>query len=479
MQNDGDAAQRLGRRVEHDQAAIEGDEAGGGQSQRVDINQRGGDAEGGHHFGQGAHAFQSPVPTHHAAEHLLVGGIEAADFVLLAAVGLDDADATEGFLHDDTHGPGFLFLLGSGFADFFADQHHGHDAEREEQHGHQGEFPIQIEQHGQCADDRQRLLHGIADDAGESLLGDARLVHDGLQQIAAFLFIEELLGLAENFRKEIAPDIIQQLQADPDQTIRIQIAKNSPQQHDRGNAGANENHGQQRRHLWSRGRERKAIGESGVGGAGLQRIVGIGFFLPLVFQLGHQIVGPGGAVGALGSRQREQFLKGSLGLGFFTRIHHQMTFGLQHEAELRRKGGRQNQRPEGVHLWSGGGFHQGAVVQGFPEGGVGGHRLRLICRWHLAGFQGGFEFRDFPGFIPNLGRMSVVQTGFFLGREHLPGDMMHGVNQKAIERPIHSPAKEADDEPGAVGFQIGQQLAVGTARRGGKLGGGHFGDLFT
>ena len=64
-------------------------------------------------------------------------------------------------------------------------------------------------------------------------LRHARLVKDRLYQFPALLLIVKVKGLAHQFAEELNAYITEHTQADPQHTIRIHVAAESPQQHDR------------------------------------------------------------------------------------------------------------------------------------------------------------------------------------------------------------------------------------------------------
>ena len=241
------AAERLKRRVNEHQRADEREHGAVGKFRRPRIEERAADAQRCDGFHRRPRHFHGLPPFHHEAQHRLICLVKATRFVVLACVSFYHADAAKCLVHEHHHPAGFLFFTRRAPADFLAHDEHRQQTQREEQQRDDGEFPIVIQHHADCADDGDRLLHDVARDARERLLGHARLIENRLHKVARFLSVKKLQRLPERVPIDLLADIIEHALTHPQHTVGIQVGKKPAQRHCHRNREAHQHHDLHRR----------------------------------------------------------------------------------------------------------------------------------------------------------------------------------------------------------------------------------------
>ncbi len=231
-------AQLLGGRVNLRERQHEHDQLMRGPLLPPKVNQPGRDADGGHGLDDGADHLRRARPAQDVARHLAVGAVEAFAFVVLARVGLHQADAGEGLVHGRHHGADLLFLARAHLAHAAPDDKDRRQAEREDHQRHEREEPVHGEKRGQDHDDGQRPVRDELHHLQRVTLRHAGLMRDHLHELARLGGGKERRRLAHDGREDIAADLEEHLRAHPGQAVFVQILQDSAQKHQQRNAGA-------------------------------------------------------------------------------------------------------------------------------------------------------------------------------------------------------------------------------------------------
>jgi len=126
---------------------------------------------------------------------------------------------------------GFVFLRATRLPDFFAEDHHRRNTEREEKERGKAEFPVDPHDDHDAGYHRDRGFHQIAGDRGKGILCHACIVQHPGDQLARFRGAEEGHRLPHDVLEELVADVAEHAQADPRHAVGIKVGENTAQDH--------------------------------------------------------------------------------------------------------------------------------------------------------------------------------------------------------------------------------------------------------
>ena len=227
-----DAAEGFDRLVKQEDAGHEGEEFGGGETGGEDVEEGKSDAEGGNDLDKWGGDFRVFEHAHRIAELVHDRVVEELHHEPLAAERFDHPDAGEGFLQDDVHFAGQLLLGASRFAHFAAIHGHRHNADREEDKGHEAEFPVDPHDRRDAGNQGNGLFKEVDADLREGALGHTGIAEDARHEPAGLGFVKEALALVDDAGEEFAADVVEDAEADPRHFVGVEVGEEAAQNHD-------------------------------------------------------------------------------------------------------------------------------------------------------------------------------------------------------------------------------------------------------
>src|SRR5271165_3244441 len=215
------SAELFDRIVQHENTGQERQELRGTQVSIPDVEKRQTDAYRRNGFDHGAYDLYRFLNADAASELFKTQSFEMLRLVLLPGERFDHTDPGKAFLQDRHHRPDFLFLefpLSPHPLAVINDRHH---ADRKKEQTHDGEFPIQVNQNCEGADNGQRLFDQVTTNTGQGRLRHACIVRDPRDQIPGPFAVEELQRLTQYVRVELAANVCQNAQGHPRHVVTI------------------------------------------------------------------------------------------------------------------------------------------------------------------------------------------------------------------------------------------------------------------
>ena len=232
LEHEVNAAEGFDRLVKQEDAGHEGEEFGGGETGGEDVEEGKSDAEGGNDLDKRGGDFRVFEHAHRIAELVHDRVVEELHHELFTAERFDHPDAGEGFLQDDVHFAGQLLLGASRFAHFAAIHGHRHNADREEDKGHEAEFPVDPHHGRDAGNQGNGLFKEVDADLREGALGHTGIAEDARHEPAGLGFVEEALALVDDAGEQFAADIVEHAEADPRHFVGVEVGEEAAQNHD-------------------------------------------------------------------------------------------------------------------------------------------------------------------------------------------------------------------------------------------------------
>src|SRR4029077_7418282 len=201
------AAQLLDRIIQHENARQQGKEFSGAQVGIPDVKEREANPDGSHCFDHRTDNFDRLANAYTAAELLLAEGGEMLGFALLPCKCLYHTDTRKAFLENRHHRSHFLFFelpLAPNPFSVVDDRNH---TDRKKEKADESEFPVEMDQDRESADNRKWLLDQVAADTGQSGLRHSSVICDSGDQVSGTFAVKELKRLLEDVGIKLAADI--------------------------------------------------------------------------------------------------------------------------------------------------------------------------------------------------------------------------------------------------------------------------------
>ena len=185
---------------------------------------------------------RTPAHTHTIPALRVTGLRELRGLIILAGETLDHTHPGEGFLKDDGHLRRLALLGFAGLADFSAENHHGNNANREEDERRETEFPINRDQDGDACQNRNGVFNDVAGDRSEGILGDTGIAHHTRHEFPCLFTAEEIQRLRHQVGEKFGANVAEHPETHPRERVDIQVRKNSTGHHHKRDQKADPNH---------------------------------------------------------------------------------------------------------------------------------------------------------------------------------------------------------------------------------------------